>query len=190
MPGGLNGSEERRRTEVKAAILIGAVALVIGATAWHNNNMSISDIIGSKPVGLQCQIGGDQTSFFKGGTPYKPNKPPETWVIELNGSTWRMVTVDGQSWKEMVSQLAKSEGKQMDDRALNFPLRVTAEAYVLFEPEEKDDGKYKTLNRGLYIDRISGAVTGETSWGEKNGDFSQTTKTTGKCSPIDIKANL
>ena len=45
----------RKGTQMKPAILIGAVALAIGATAWHNNNMSLADIIGSKPVGLQCQ---------------------------------------------------------------------------------------------------------------------------------------
>jgi hypothetical protein len=46
----------RHDTQMKTSILIGAVALAIGATAWHNNNMSLADIVGSKPVGLQCEM--------------------------------------------------------------------------------------------------------------------------------------
>ena len=53
----------RKDTQMKAAILIGAVALAIGATAWHNNNMSIADIIGSKSAGLQCQM-NDVTQYY------------------------------------------------------------------------------------------------------------------------------
>ena len=171
---------------MKTLILIGAVALAIGATAWHNNNMSISDIIGSKSVGLQCQM-TDETSYYTGGG---PTIAQHTWVIELNGSTWRIVTADGYPWKERLDQLAKANGKKLESGMLNSPLRVTAEAYVLMEPEEKHDGDHDFLDRGLYIDRVSGAMTGESYRSEKSGGFGTHLTTTGKCSPIDIKANL
>ena len=88
-----------------------------------------------------------ETIYFNQNGTTKGTGKPGTMVIELKGSTWRIVTTDGYSWKEMVSQLAKSEGKQMDDRVLNFPLRVTAETYVLAEPVETNDANYSTKNR-------------------------------------------
>ena len=175
---------------MKAAILIGAVALAIGATAWHNNNMSISDIIGSKSVGLQCQYAEVTEYYTKDALPTSPTTKQHTMVIELNGSTWRIVTADGYPWKERLDQLAKANGKKLESGMLNAPLRLTAEAYVLMKPEEKHDGDHDFLDRGLYIDRVSGAMTGESYRSEKSGGFGTHLTTTGKCSPIDIKANL
>ena len=84
----------RQDAQVKAAILIGAVALAIGATAWHNNNMSVSDIIGSKSVGLQCQYAEVTEYYTKDALPTSPTTKQHTMVIELDGRTWRIVTVD------------------------------------------------------------------------------------------------
>ena len=84
----------RKHTQMKQAILIGAVALAIGATAWHNNNMSVSDIIGSKSVGLQCQYAEVTEYYTKDALPTSPTTKQHTMVIELNGRTWRIVTVD------------------------------------------------------------------------------------------------
>ena len=180
----------RKGTQMKPTILIGAIALTIGAMAWHNNIMSLADIIGSKPVGLQCQM-NDETSYYGKNTfGSSPTTRQHTWVIELNGSKWHIVTMDGQPMKEMVAQLAKENGRQLENGMMNVPLRVTAEAYVLMEPEEKHDGDYNSKNTGLYIDRLSGAMNGESWLGEKSGDFGTHLTTTGKCSPIDIKANL
>jgi hypothetical protein len=101
---------------------------------------------------------------------------------------WRLISQDGQPMKEMLDQLMKAEGKKAP--AFQLPLRVTDEVYVLMEPEEKHDGDYDSKNTGLFIDRISGAMTGESWLGEKSGDFGTHLTTTGHCSPIDIKANL
>ena len=80
---------------MKAAILIGAVALAIGATAWHKQpNMSVSDIIGSKSVGLQCQYAEVTEYYTKDALPTSPTTKQHTMVIELDGRTWRIVTVD------------------------------------------------------------------------------------------------
>jgi hypothetical protein len=175
---------------MKPAILVGAVALAIGGTAWHNNNMSISDIVGSKPVGLQCQM-NDETSYYGKNTfGSSPTTRQHTWVIELNGSTWRIVTVDGQPWKEMLEHEAKASGKKLESGMLNAPLRVTAETYVLREPEEKHEGNYDSKDTGFYVDRLSGAMNDESWLGEKSGDFGTHLTTIGKCSPIDIKPNL
>jgi hypothetical protein len=174
---------------VKPAILVGAVALAIGATAWHNNGMSISDIIGSKPLTLQCQYAEVTTSYGKsyGGSPMTKQR---TMVVEINGGTWRLVSTEGQSWKEFVKQMAEKDGKKFDETKLNIPLRVTDETYVLVEPSEDHDGIYDTKNNGLYIDRISGTMTGNDSVAEKIGDYRAYTTTTGKCSPIDINTKL
>ena len=176
---------------MKPAILIGAVAVAIGATAWHNNNISISDIIGSKSVGLQCQYADVTEYYTKDALPTSPTTKQHVMVIELSGGTWRIVTIDGQSWKEMVKQ-GEKEGwaKSGALNMLNMPLRVTDETYVLREPGEDHAGVYDTKNSGWDIDRISGAMTGETWMSEKKGDSHTHLTTTGKCSPIDIKANL
>jgi hypothetical protein len=112
-------------------------------------------------------------------------------VIELNGgSTWRVVTADGKSWKETFESDAKAHGKKLENGMLDFPLRVTAETYVLKEPEERHEGNYDTKEAGFYIDRLSGAMNDESWRAEKSGNFGTHLTTTGKCSPIDIKANL
>ena len=66
--------------------------------------MSISDIIGSKPIGLQCQY-ADVTEYYStSGGSTTSTTDQHTMVIELSGRTWRMVTVDGKSWKELLEQ--------------------------------------------------------------------------------------
>ena len=181
----------RKHTQMKQAILIGAVALAIGATAWHNNGMSISDVIGSKPVGLQCQF-ADVTEYYStSGGSTTSTTAQHTMVIELSGRTWRMVTVDGKSWKELVEQDAKANGKKMDGVTLDTPLRVTDETYVLMEPHENHEGTYNSKDNGWYVDRISGTVTGESWTGEKGaGRWDSHLTSNGHCSPIDINAKL
>ena len=73
---------------------------------------------------------------------------------------------------------------------MNAPLRVTDETYVLMEPEENHEGNYNSKDSGLYIDRISGAMTGENWMREKSGDSHTHLTSTGQCSPIDINAKL
>jgi hypothetical protein len=92
--------------------------------------------------------------------------------------------------KELIEQTAKANGKKLEGVALNTPPRVTDEIYVLMEPHENHEGIYNSKDSGWYIDRISGAMTGENWRSEKNGDSHIHMTTTGKCSPIDIKANL
>jgi hypothetical protein len=175
---------------VKAAILIGPVALAIGATALHNNGMNISDIIGSKAVGLQCQY-ADVTEYYStsGGSTTSTTEQ-HTTVIELSGRTWRTVTFDGKSWKELLEHDAKANGKKMDGVTLDTPLRVTDETYVLMEPHEDPDA-YAFKNNGWYVDRISGTMTGE-SWTREKGahHWDGHLTSNGHCSPIDINAKL
>ena len=173
---------------MKPAILIGAVALAIGATAWHNNNMSIADIIGSKSVGLQCQYSDVTEYYVKDALPTSPTTKQHMMVIELSSRTWRIVTIDGQSWKELIEQTANANGKKMD--GVTLPLRVTDETYVLGEPHENHEGIYNSKDSGWYIDRISGAMTGENWMSEKNGDSHTHLTSNGHCSPIDINAKL
>jgi hypothetical protein len=171
-----------RFINVKKAILIGVAALAIGGATYL--------YYGQKPVGLQCQM-TDETSYYgKNGAGSSPDAKQHTWVLELNGSTWRLISQDGQPMKEMLAQLAKANGKNAQAPAFQLPLRTTDEAYVLMEPEEKHDGNYDSKDNGFFIDRISGTMTGESWLGEKSGDFGTHLKTTGKCSPTDIKANL
>ena len=125
---GLGSGKCGKDAQVKAAILIGAVALAIGATAWHNNNMSISDIIGSKSVGLQCQYAEVTEYYTKDALPTSPTTKQHTMVIELNGRTWRIVTVDENFREAMVSALKSlliSEGASfgLRKRSLFFLLR-------------------------------------------------------------------
>ena len=112
-------------------------------------------------------------------------------VIELSGRTWRMVTVNGKSWKELLEQTAKANGKKMDGVTLDAPLRVTDETYVLMEPHENHEGTYNSKDNGWYVDRISGTMTGESWTGEEGAhrwDSHLTSK--GHCSPIDINVKL
>ena len=175
---------------MKPAILIGAVALAIGATAWHNNNMSISDIIGSKSVGLQCQMTDETTHYSKVFGEYTTSRETDqyTYVLELSGSAWRVVSRDGRSIKETMA--AEAKGKTIPADAFLSPLRVTDETYVLIEPGKEDDGKYKIIKNGLFIDRVTGMVTGSLSRGSKEFGDNYDVTTTGKCSPIDINAKL
>jgi hypothetical protein len=166
----------------KEAILIGVAALAIGGAAYR--------YYGQKPVGLQCQY-TDETSYYgKNVTGSSGRTDRHTWMLELNGGTWRLISLDGQPMKEMMAQLAKADGKNIQAPAFQLPLRVTDEAYVLMEPEEKHDGDYNSKNIGLLIDRVGGTMTGESWRADKSGDFGTHLTTTGKCSPIDIKANL
>jgi hypothetical protein len=166
--------------KVKKAILIGVVTLVIGGAAYRYYSQ--------KPVGLQCQM-IDVTEYYgKSTTSGRPAQ--HTWVLELNGSTWRWISQDGQPMKEMLDRWAKADGKNVPAPAFQIPLRVTDEAYVLMEPKENHDGEYDRKDDGLFIDRVNGMITGESWMRQKNGDWGQHVTTNGKCSPIDIKANL
>jgi hypothetical protein len=167
--------------KVKKAVLIGVAALAISGAAYR--------YYGQKPVGLQCQDTEETSYYGKNATGSSGRTDRHTWVLELNGSTWRLISQDGQPMKEIMAQLAKAEGKKQAP-AFQLPLRVTDETYVLMEPEEKHDGEYNSKNNGHFIDRVSGTMTGESWLADKNGDLGSHLTTTGKCSPIDIKANL
>jgi hypothetical protein len=158
---------------------IAAVGVAIAAYAYNNS---------ASHVGLQCEI-ADTTQYY-GKTVTSPSSDTKqhTWVLKLSGSTWRLISQDGQPMQEMIDQEAKREGKQPVD--FRLPLRTTSGTYVRMEPEDKHDGDYNSKNTGVFIDRVNGTMTGESWLGEKSGNFGTHLTTTGKCSPIDIKANL
>jgi hypothetical protein len=97
---------------VKPAILVGAVALAIGATAWHNNGMSISDIIGSKPLTLQCQYAEVTTSYGKsyGGSPMTKQR---TMVVEINGGTWRLVSTEDNHGRNLSNRWPRKTARSL-----------------------------------------------------------------------------
>ena len=165
----------------KTHIAIAAIAAV-GGVAYLNS---------AKSVGLSCETTDTTTTYFnKNSSPYKEGPSHGTMVVQLSGSTWRFVSLDGHPLQQMAEEAAKSNGKPFRASDLDMPLRTTAEAYTLFDlNQEKIEGDYKTHNRAV-IDRLTGAIDMWTQTINQKEQYSTTSTSVGKCSPIAIQANL